>query len=229
MKNTALHDGLLYVAFIFQAVQLGQDPSAARRLSADGNILRIPAERRNIPLRPEQAVLLIQISEIGGRLGRFLPQLRVRQEAEHIQPVIYRHHHNAAACQTLSVKLHLRRVSPLQPAAKIPYIHGQFIRFAHSGCPHIQVQAVFIHGNGGIHIPFPCINIFFIQPRDALHGNGRKFQAVPDSFPVSGRLRRPPAQLSHRRFCIGHTTEYSNPRILSHQSMKHSVFYLNLS
>ena len=96
------------------------------------------------------------------------------------------------------VKLHLRRISPLKCATKIPDQYRQFFIGAAGPRPYIQIQTVLVHGYLRVHMPLPAIDIR-TQPRCVLDGDRRKFKGISDPLPVPAGLGRPPSVLPRGR------------------------------
>lgn len=93
---------------------------AAGRLAADGDLVRVAAEGRDVALNPARCRLLVEVTEVGRRVGRFRRNFRMAEETKHIHTIVHRDNHQAAARETFAVKLHLSRVTDLQTAAIVP-------------------------------------------------------------------------------------------------------------
>ena len=225
-KGATLYDSTLEQALVVRAGHLGADAHAASRLAADGDVLRIAAERRNVALHPAGGELLIQEAEVGRGIGRLRRDLRVAQEAEAVQAVAHRHHHDTAASNTLTVELHLRGVAHLQTAAEVPDIHRQVLA-AVSGRPHVEIQAVLAHEELRIHRPFAGIDILGgVAGTVGLHGNGAKVRTIEVTLPVLTGLGRTPTVLPYRRRSKGNALIAGNARIRSRQTAHPAVFRL---
>ena len=218
-------DGFLEQALIVLTGHLTQHAAAACGLPRDGDIARIAAKGRDVARHPSQPRLLVQAAEIGRRLRLLRGEVRMGQIAEHIHPVIHGHHHDAPPGQALPVELHLRGIPALQPASEEPHQHrALLLRILRSG-PHIQVQAVLVHVDLGIHMPFPAIDIGS-KARNALHGNRRETICLSDALPVRRGLRGAPSVLPHRRGRKGNPLECRDPGVRRLDSAHHAVFCL---
>ena len=91
-------------------------------------------ERLDVTDHPLDTRLLIEVTEVGRRLGRLFRNLRMRDETERAETVVHAYEHNASLRDILSVKFHLRRITPLEAAAKEPHWVGE---------PH-QIETPFI-------------------------------------------------------------------------------------
>ena len=221
--HCAHHHRPLKQSEIVRTGHLAHHAAAARRLPGDRDILRITAERRNIANHPAQTRLLIQISEICRSVRLLRADLRMRQKTEHIDAVVHRHHHDAAARKPLPVKFHLRRIAPLQAAAEKPHEHRLPLLRRFRARPDVQIQAVLRHLNGGIHMPLAIVHDIS-NARGVLHGDRREAIRLPHAFPVLARLRRAPAVLTHGRRRERHSLERRNPRIRRLDAAHPSVF-----
>ena len=219
---------MLAQPLVLRAGQLGLDAAAAGRLARDGDVLRIAAEGRNVPLHPAGGKLLIQVTEIGGSLRRLAGQIGVRQEAEHVGAVVDRHHHNTPAGQTFAVKLHLVGRADHQAAAEVPYQHRQAFVDAHGGGPHVQVQAILIHGALRVTQPFLLIKTDLpVAHMGLLHGHGAEAVAEQLALPGRGRLRRAPAVFTHRRCGKGDSLVRRDSRICCGHTHQPACFHMS--
>ncbi len=83
-------------------------------------VVRVAAERGDVALNPARCRLLVEIAEVGRRVGVLRRNFGVAEEAEHIYTIVHRDNHQAAAREAFAVKLHLSRVTDLQTAAIVP-------------------------------------------------------------------------------------------------------------
>ena len=226
--HCAHHNGVAEQSGVVRACHLGHHASAAGGLAGNGNLFRVSAEGCDVPLHPAQSGLLVQVAEIGRGVRLLRGNFRMRQESQRANPVVNRHNHDSAPGDPLPVKLHLRRISALQPAAEEPYQHRLLLIRALRVGPHIQVQAVLTHRNLRVHMPFPAVDV---RPESGnpLHGNRRKAVAFLHTVPVFAGLRCTPAVPADRRCGKGDSLECCNPRICRFNSAHPSVFCFHLS
>ncbi len=217
-KQAALDDGPLAQALILRRCELRQHAAAPGRLAPDGDLTGITAKGRDVFLDPAHGKLLVQMPEVRRRLGSLLGDLWVAQKTEHIEAVVDGDHHHSPARDAFTVKLHLRRITHLEPAAEEPNEDRQFVLGAGGRRPDVQVQAVLAHGHMGIHVPFKVIDIVLVDPWRGLHGDGPELKSLQITVPVRSRLRCPPPVLADGRGSKGNPLETGNPRISSGQA-----------
>ena len=226
-EGAALHDGPLEEAFIFLAGHLGADAHAAGALTADGDVLRVAAEGRDVPLDPAGGALLIQETEVGGGVGIFCGDLRMAEEAEAVQPVADGDHHHAAAGDAFAVKLHLGGVADLQSAAEVPDVHGEVLPPVRRR-PDVEVQAVLGHGELRVHGPFPGVDVLHrVAGAVGLHGDGPEVRREKIALPVLAGLGSTPAVLAHRRCGKGNALVTGDAGIGGRQSANPAVLGLH--
>ena len=228
-KGTAFHDGALEQAHIGRAGHLGADAHAASGLATDGDVLRITAKGRDIALHPAGGALLVKETEVGAGFRSLGSDLRVAQETKGVQPVAHGDHHDAAAGQTLAVKLHFGGVAHLQTTAEVPYIHRHVLA-AIGGSPHVQVQAVLAHGQFRIHSPFPGVDILGrIASAVGLHGDGAEISGKQFAFPIGAGLGRTPAVLADGLVSKRNAFVAGNAGIGCGQTAHPSVFHFHFT
>ena len=227
--QAAFHNGLLEQSLILRRGELHHHAAAAGRLSADGDVFRVAAKGRDVALHPAGACLLVEVAEVCGRIRLLRGDIRVAQEAEGIQPVVDRHHHNAATRQPLAVKLHLGGMSHLQAAAEIPHIYRQIPGLGSSGSPYVQVQAILAHLYVRVDGPFSGVDVVHVKRRYILHGDGFEVEAVQHTVPVRAGLRGTPAVFAHGGRCKGNAFVGRDARVCRRKTANPAVFCFHLS
>jgi len=176
-------------------------------------------------LRFTEGELLVEMAEVGGRVRGFRRDLRMAQEAEHVQPVVDRDDDDAPAGDALAVELHLGRVSDLEPAAEKPDEHRKLLVRAFRRRPDVQVEAILAHRDVRIDSPFPRVNVLDVDFLPNLQGNGRKLIRLEHAFPILRGLRRPPTVLAHGRGGIRNPLETGNAGIRRREPLNDAVFH----
>ena len=171
-----------------------------RRLSADGDVLRVSAERGDIVPHPFQRGNLVLNRVIPGNMVRaFRRQFRAGQEAEDADTVVKGHIDDAFPRNGLAVVNVAGSSAGGIAAAVDEHHHRRVLRV--SGGPYIQIEAV-------LRITFGSVDDELLRP----HQEGSLFRldrrsgilrTLPDPVPVCHRLGSLPAQFAHRRRGIG--------------------------
>ena len=165
---------------------------------------------------------LILHSEIRNHLSlrRLRGDFRVCKEAEQPQPVADHNDNDTPPGNTLRVKFHFVAIAVLQAASMNIDKYRQLFLFRFRRRENIQIQAVLTH------FVFRCCGMqlfcikIVIQPgMNAHHCHVGIFIAFSHALPVLRGTGRFPAKLSHRRLCIGNSSEYGDSRVFSHQSL----------
>ena len=202
---------------------LAQHTPAAGGLPCDRNVVRISAKSLDVPDHPPNACLLVKTAEVGGRIRLLSRELRMRQESKDIEAVVDRDHHHSPAREPLSVKLHLRRISPLQRSSVDPHHDRLTLRGRLRPRVDIQIQAVFVHGDVRIHMPLPAVDII-PKPRRVLHRDRTEPECIADAFPVLTGLRRPPSVPADRRCRKRDSLKCRDPRVRPLHSANPAIF-----
>ncbi len=180
------------------------DAGAARRTADDGHIVGIAAEAGDVLPDPAQRRDLIHQPEIGGCLGRFVCQRRVREEAEPPDAVIGRDKDDTLLDQRRhAVAEGLPTRADEIGAAMDDEQHRQFAG-AKVGRGDVEGQAIFILGEGGV---------LFAPWLGAI---GRKACSVTLGLPGADRLRCAPAIGADRGRGIGNAAEEAD--IVAHHA-----------
>ena len=146
--DSPIHAPLCAMARMEQSLALGRpdhgrDHDGSRRFTGDGHPPRIAAEGRDILLHPSERRLQVHHSVIArGVMRRLSRQFRMREKAEHAQPVVVGHHHRALPRQLLSVVARLGAGPSREPSAVGPHDHGQAIGRRFRRGPDVEVQAI---------------------------------------------------------------------------------------
>ena len=188
-----MEDGPPEQAPVLGGAKLDFAAAAPGGLAEDGDVVRVAPESGDVPLHPGDARLLVQVAEVGGLVGGLGGELRVGQEAEHVDPVIDAYQDHAPAGDALPVHLHLGGIAHHEAAAVEPDHHRQLVLGAFRIGPDVQLEAVLAHGHAGIHMPFPGIDVVRVPAGDLLHGDGAELKAVAHPFPGHRGLGGPPA------------------------------------
>ena len=169
------------------------------------------------------------MSEIRRELRAFLCDLGMREESERVQPVVDRDQDDASSCESLTIELHLRGISVVEPSSEYPDHYGQFLICAFCGSPDIKLQTVFTHRYLRIDMPLFGIECIGIQAWRLLHCDRSEPGTVSHAFPVRCRLRRSPAELTDRRRGVWDPFESGYPGICRRNTADQAVFYSDFS
>ena len=171
-------------------------------LAGDGDIVRVPAEGRDIALDPAQRFDLIEEAVISGNtLGRLRAQFRMREKAERADPIIDRYDHQALLGHPGAVIDGRCAAAPDQRATVNPHEHGGSFRALRG--PDVKREAVLAHGR----------KLFVVDrigrgPGLGLKAGGPELRRVAHADPGWGSPRGLPAQRAHRGGRIGDALEH---------------------
>jgi len=133
---------------------VGQAAAAACRLPGNGDVVRIAAKGRDVSLHPGKGRHLIQETEVAAVVVTALGcQFRVGEPGEQVKAVGDADKDNSAAGQPFPVKFHFGGVAALICPTVDPDHHGKLLLGGFGGRPDIEIQTVFSHGDGRIHMP----------------------------------------------------------------------------
>ena len=173
------------------------DVEAAGGLSEDGHIVRIAAERLDLPSYPEEGGGLIEEAFVS-----VCAQDRGVHPAEHAESVVERDHDDVPGrCQLAAIDSRLRPGTNGVAAAVDPD-HDRALALVAGGCPDVEVEAVL-----GLGLGRDADQIADIARNLALHCGGRELGRVADAVPGIHRLGRSPAQFADRRLGEGNAAK----------------------
>ena len=177
------------------------DAHGARRLAEDRHSLRVATERRGVVPHPLERRDLVEQAVVAGRpVLRLGGQRLVGQEAERAQPVVDRHQDDALPSKRRAVEDERRPMPHLVAAAVEPDHDRPRTSVAGGRRPQIEIEAV-----------LAAVEFAAAPDRgvgtDPLPARRAGLQGRTHAVPGRRRLRRPPAQVAHRRRGVGNAAE----------------------
>ncbi len=178
------------------AIEVIAHRHAARRLTGDGDLLRVTAECGDIVADPAQRGLLVGQAVVADRAGR--PEQRVSQEAQRAQPVVDRDDHDVASGRQPARVIDVAAAID-EPAPVDPHHHRTFLAVLCTGrSPDVERQAVFARGLAHAWLE-----------SGVLHALRPSFGGVEHARPARRRPRQLPTQRPHRGCCIRNVLKHT--------------------
>src|SRR5215472_18350844 len=142
-KSTAFTDGFLKKFARKRGSHERADGERTGRFAADGDVVGITAESRDILDHPFESGHLIEERVVArGMVSGFLGQFRMRVESEDAETIVGLDDDDAFSCKVFAVVARLRVGAGHKSTAVIPEEDGQFGVRGVGGNPNVQIEAI---------------------------------------------------------------------------------------